>query len=166
MSDNDESPDNSFEAIRTQLKDRGFPLPARPLEMARKQGMPSIAVLMQPHPIQGVDSRGCLETLLIPAMQSAHPVQAGCVDQMLACAGVGTWHDKGAEDKAKVRCLISAVYRTDPMKGLGFCFAPSRGLIPLNDPVFNETALILQHFSAWAASDVRSWADWRRAQGI
>lgn len=166
MSDNDEAPDDSFEAIRTQLKDSGFQFPTHPLEVARKQGMPDIAVLMQPHPAQGHDSRGCLETLLIPAMQAANPTQATCVDQMLACAGVGGWKDKGARDKAKVRILISAVYEPDPMHGLFLCFAPAKGLIPLNDPAFNETALVLQHFTAWVASNVKSWADWRKAQGI
>src|SRR5579864_1546330 len=63
MSDNDESANDSFEAIRNQLKDSNFPVPTHPLEIVRKQGMPAISVLMQPYPTQGPDSRGCLESL-------------------------------------------------------------------------------------------------------
>jgi hypothetical protein len=166
MSDNDEPEDNSFESIRDQLKDKGFPVPTHPLEIARKLGKPAIAILMQPYPIQGRDSRGCLETLLIPAMQAANPTQAVCVDQMLACAGVAGWKRKDAQDKAKVRSLISVVYEKNPSHGLHLSFAPEKGLIPLNDPVFNETALVLRHFSAWVASNEKSWTDWRKAQGI
>jgi hypothetical protein len=166
MSDNDESPDDSFEAIRDQLRQTIFPLPAHPLEMTHKQGMPSLAVLMLPYPQQGPDSRGCLETLLIPAMQAANPTQANCIDQMLACAGVPAWRNKNAQDKAKVRSLIAVAYPNDPMHGLHLCFAPEKGLIPLDHPVFSETALVLEHFAAWSASNFRSWADWRQDQGI
>jgi hypothetical protein len=166
MSDNDESAADSFDVIRNQLREIDFPAPARPLEITRKQGKPALAVLMQPHPIQGQDPRGCLETLLIPAMRAANPTQADCVDQMLTCAGVAGWQKRSAQDKAKVRSLISAVYEDDPMHGLFLCFAPKKGLIPLGDPVFDETALALQHFPAWSASNVKSWADWKTAQNI
>jgi len=166
MSDHDEPEDKSFESIRNQLKEIDFPVPTHPLEVARKQGKPVIAVLMQPYPLQGKDPRGCLETLLIPAMRAAHPTQAVCVDQMLICAGVAGWKRKDAQDKANVRSLISAVYERNPSHGLHLCFAPEKGLIPMDDPVFNETALVLQHFPTWVASNEKSWADWRRAQGI
>jgi len=78
---------------------------------------------------------------------------------------VGGWKDKGARDKAKVRILISAftslIQCTD-------CFFASRlrRAHPLNDPAFNETALVLQHFTAWVASNVKSWADWRRLKAF
>jgi len=166
MSDNDESATDSFKLINDQMKECGFPVPPRPLEMAIKQGRPSLAVLMQPHPIQGADSRGCLETLLIPAMDAANPNQANCVDRMLNCAGVSAWQKKGSQHKAKVRSLISAVYEADPMHGLQYCFDPQKGLIALTDPIFNETALVLQHFAAWSASGIRPWADFRQDRGI
>jgi hypothetical protein len=167
MSDNDESAADSFNSVRDQVKGtNSFPVPAHPLEMFHKQGKPSLAVLMQPHPQQGPDSRGCLETLLIPAMQIANPVQAACVDQMLTCAGVNNWAKKSAQDKARVRSLISAAYQTDPMHGLHLCFAPTKGLIPLNQATFDETALVLEHFATWSSSDVQAWIEWRRANNI
>jgi hypothetical protein len=166
MSDNDESAADSFNSIREQLKGIGFPIPAHPFEIARKQDLPPLAVMMQPHPIQNNDSRGCLETLLIPAMQAAHPQQGACVGQMLACAGVTGWQKRSAQNKAEVRSLISAVYEDDPMHGLFLCFAPTKGLIPLGDPTFDETALVLRHFAAWSASNLKSWADWRNGQNV
>ena len=67
ISDNDASSNKSFQNVKDQLNDGGFPSPTRPLEIARKIDMPPLAVLMMPYP--GVDgsSEGCLETLTIPA---------------------------------------------------------------------------------------------------
>jgi hypothetical protein len=166
MSDNDELEDKCFELIRGQLKEIDFPVPSRPLEIARKQDRPAIAVLMQPYPSQGKEESGCLETLLIPAMESAHQKQASCIDEFLDCSGVKSWNRRDARDKAKIRCLISTVYSQDPMHGLHLCFSKEKNLIPLHSPVFDETALILAHFQEWSRSGIKSWIEWRASNGI
>lgn len=166
MSDNDELEDKCFDLIRNQLKKIDFPIPSRPLEIARKQDRPAIAVLMQPYPAQGKEENGCLETLLITAMEAAHPVQASCVDEMLSCSGVKSWKRRDARDKARVRCLVSTVYSQDPMHGLHLCFSQDKKLIPLSSPVFDETALVLANFQEWSRSGIKSWTEWRTSKGI
>lgn len=169
VSDNDESADESFREIKSQLNAIGFPSPSHPLEIAKKQGpphYPSVGVLMLPHPAPANDTRGCLETLLIQAIASAHPAQAACVDQMSVCVDIASWPKKNSQDKFRVRCLVSALWADDPMYGLNLCFSPDKNLIPLGHPVFDEVALVLQHFQAWSGSGIRSWADWRTSAGV
>lgn len=171
MVDRDELIDKCFDLIRDQLKEIDFPVPTRPLEITRKVNRPAIAVLMQPHPPQGADTTGCLESLLIPAIESLYAKQATCVDDMLNCAGVTAWTRRDARDKAKVRMLISSVYSADPMHGLQVCFCKDKSgndknLIPLGHAIFDETTLVLRHFAAWARSNEKSWDEWRKSQGI
>jgi hypothetical protein len=166
VSDIDESATDSFNYIKQQLMDVGFPAPISPLSLAQKQGFPNLAVLMIPHPIPTNDPRGALETLLIPAMESLNKTQAACVVTMLKCAGVTAWVKKSSQDKAQVRSLISAVYEDDPMHGLQYCFSPKKNLIDLGHNCFNEVALVLQHFPAWSISTQKEWADWRKGAGV
>jgi len=160
VSDNDESAQEAFDTIREQLQEIDFPLPSKPLEMAKKRDYPSLAVMMLPYPTPNPDSRGALETMLIPAMKDSHPTQAACLETMLACAGVSNWSKKSSQDKAFVRCLISSVWENDPMHGLAFCFAPQKNLIPVSHTCFDEVAQILKSFVAWSDSAEKSWSSW------
>jgi len=166
VSDIDESAEESFDNIKQQLRDSDFPMPNSPLQIARKQGLPNLAILMIPHPLPTNDPRGALETLLIPAMESVNHMQAECVLTMLGCAGVTAWGRKSSQDKARVRCLISAVYEADPMHGLQYCFSPRKNLVDLGHNCFNEVALVLRHFPAWSGSAHREWAHWRAANNV
>jgi hypothetical protein len=161
MGDNDESAGKSYQAIKKQLNVVDFPSPTNPLEMTRKQGMPAIAVLMLPFPHINGDPSGCLETMLIPAMETANAAQAACVDKLLACVDVASWPKKGSRDKAKVRCLISSVWQDDPMHGLPYCFSPAKNLIPLNHPIFDSVAEVLRGFPDWFNSGTKLWDDWK-----
>ena len=49
---------------------------------------------------------------------------------------------------------------------LNLCFDPKKGLIPLGHTVFDEVALVLQHFQAWSTSNTKSWIEWRKAAGV
>jgi hypothetical protein len=166
VSDNDESANKSFAFIKTQLNDSGFPSPTRPLEIAKKLNLPALGVLMLPYPDVDGSSNGCLETLLIPAMEAAHAIEAACVNQLMLCASVATWPKKSSRDKLKVRCLISTFWKDDPMHGLNYCFSPLKGIIPLDHSIFDGVAEVLRHFEAWANSDIKAWADWKAAQKI
>jgi hypothetical protein len=163
MGDNDASAGKSYAKIKEQLNNIDFPSPTRPLEMTRKKNYPAIAVLMIPYPAINGSDDGCLETMLIPAMESANRSQSDCVDTLIQCAGVAGWKNKGARDKMKVRCLISSVWEDDPMHGLQYCFSQRKNLIPTDHAIFNGVAEILANFQAWAESGIVKWDDWRRA---
>ena len=164
--DIDESLADSFKYIREQLMAVGFPTPTSQLQIANKQGFPSLAVLMIPHPIPASDARGALETLLGTAMDSLNPNKSACVKTMLDCAGVNTWGKKSSRDKAFVRSLIASVNENDPMIGLPYCFGRKATLVPLGHACFDEVALVLRHFAAWSASTHREWSNWRVANSI
>jgi hypothetical protein len=166
VSDIDESATSSFNNIKQQLMDAGFPVPSSPLSMAQKKDHPSLAILMIPYPTPTTDPRGALETLLIPAMDSLNKLQAGCVLTMLQCAGVTAWGKKSSQDKAHVRSLIAVANEDDPMKGLQYCFSPKHNLVDLSHTCFDEVALVLRHLQAWSGSTEKEWIDWRKANNI
>jgi hypothetical protein len=166
VSDIDESATDSFRNIKQQLMDEGFPVPNSPLSMAQKQDFPNLAVLMIPHPVPASDPRGSLETLITPAIETLFAPQASCVSTMLNCANVTSWGKKSSQDKARVRCLTSAVCEDNPMIGLQLCFDPKKKLIDLGHNCLNEVALVLQHFPTWSRSAQKEWTDWRKSAGV
>jgi hypothetical protein len=160
VADNDDSPTQAYAAIKAQLNDIDFPSPTHPLEIARKKEMPPLAVLMLPYPQVGGDDRGCLETMIIPSVESAHKKHADCVDLLMECAGVSAWESKGNRDKAKLRCILSSVYEKDPNYGLRYCLRPKVKLIPLDHAIFDGVAHLIQNFPRWFESTHQNWADW------
>lgn len=162
ITDNDEE-EKSFKKIKHQLNEIDFPSPPRPLEVAKKQGKPSVAIVMMPYPEIDGSPEGCLETLLIPAMESANPQEATCVDTLMNCVNAAAWPNRNSRDKLKVRCLISAVWKDDPMHGLPFCFSQWKNLIPLNHTIFDPLVELLSNYPAWADSDTSKWTGWRQA---
>jgi hypothetical protein len=147
ISDNDASSNKSFKKIKDQLNAGGFSSPPRPLEIARKTDMPPLAVLMLPYPSVNGSSEGCLETLTIPALETADAESFGHVRDLLTACEVASWPKKGSRDKLTVRCNISVRWPDDPM--LGFQFAFGKGLIPLDHEIFNEIVNILSNLRPW-----------------
>jgi hypothetical protein len=157
ISDNDASSNKSFKQIKEQLNDGGFPSPTRALDIARKKGMPPLAVLMMPYPAINGSTDGCLETLTIPALESADKTSFDHVSTLLANCNVATWPKKGSRDKIVVRCNISVRWPDDPMLGLQLAFG--KGLIPLDHIVFNDVAYILASLELWFSSG-KPWGEW------
>jgi hypothetical protein len=157
ISDNDASSGKSFQRVKGQLNDGGFPSPPRPLEIARKGNMPPLAVLMLPYPSVNGSDEGCLETLTIPALESADQVSFGHVNTLLANCNVGDWPKKGSRDKVLVRCNISVRWPDDPMIGLQIAFG--KGLVPWNHAIFNDVAYLLSSLEQWFSSGM-TWANW------
>ena len=83
--------------------------------------------------------------------------EAACVDGLMTCINAGSWNKKGSREKLKVRCLISSVWRDDPMHGLPFCFSPAKNLIPLDHAIFDGVADVLLTFRHSAASQQKTW---------
>lgn len=157
ISDNDASSKKSFQDVKGQLNDGGFPSPPRPLEIARKKGMPPLAVLMMPYPSIDGSSEGCLETLTIPALESADKTSFDHIRTLLTNCNVAAWPKKGSRDKVAVRCNISVRWPDDPMLGLQLAFG--KGLIPLDHQIFNDVAYILTSLQLWFASG-EPWSEW------
>jgi hypothetical protein len=162
--DNDEAAGKSFRTIKTQLNDAGLASPAHPLQIARKNGSPPVAVVMMPFP--GVDgsTEGCLETLLIPAIARAHQEQKACVDTMFRCVGADQWRTKSSRDKLIVRCVLSASCEDNPMCGHQQWYRATNTLVPLGDQIFNGIAELLTNAPAWFASGIDKWEDWKAGQ--
>lgn len=158
ISDNDASSNKSFKKVKDQLNDGQFPSPPRALEIARKAGMPPLAVLMMPYPEVGGVADGCLETLLMPAMESANKAHFDHVTTALTNCGVHAWPKKGSRDKAVIRCNITVNWSDDPMLGLQLAFG--KGLIPFNHNVFDGVAELLTNLEPWFMSDL-PWEEWK-----
>jgi hypothetical protein len=162
--DNDEHAGKSFGTIKEQLNDAGLASPTHPQQIARKKGSPPVAVVMMPFPDVEGNTEGCLETLLIPAIARAHPMQKACVDTMFACVGATGWATKSSRDKLLVRCVLSASCEDNPMCGHPQWYKASINLVPLGDPVFDGLADLLQNAPAWFASGIDKWQDWKAVQ--
>ena len=148
ISDNDEAPDKSFDAVRSQLKKAKVPHPDNPMEIARQTSLGfCVMVMMVPFSTAG-RSKGCLETILLEAAVDRYPALAKCVQEYSACAGATGWAKCGSIDKLRLRCLLSAAVPEDPNLGLQYALNPDRGLIPLGAACFDEIANELRQFIA------------------
>ncbi|MGA9569231.1 MAG: DUF3226 domain-containing protein [Candidatus Acidiferrales bacterium] len=142
VSDNDESPNASFNKIRNYLKDAKVPYPETELSVARRDGL-AFVVMMLPH-VDGNSVRGCLETLLLQCIEANQPALKTCVDEFQTCmAGART---KNQTDKLRLRCFVAAMYAEDPNLALSFVLSPSKGLVDLHHSCFNEIATFLTNF--------------------
>jgi hypothetical protein len=142
VSDNDDSPDKSFEAVRSQLKKAKVPSPNNPLEIARWTTLPfSVTIMMIPF-----NGKGCLETLLLKAAVYHLPTVAACAREYSSCVGAVNWVSSGSIAKMQLRCMISAAWPDDPNLGLQYALKPERSLIPLGAACFDEIATELSRF--------------------
>jgi hypothetical protein len=149
VADCDDSPDDSFTAIRKALKKAGLPFPERHLELGQGQGHTNLvtSIMMLPFAATG-PTRGCLETLLFIAASEQHPEIAACVDPTCQCVNTAAWTKPTAIDKFKLRVLIGAAHRDDPNFGLQYALDPGHNLIPLGHPAFTPAADAISAFRA------------------
>jgi hypothetical protein len=161
--DNDEQAGKSFAVIKQGLNAADLASPPRPLQIARKQNSPPVAVVMMPFPHVDGDTVGCLETLLIPAIGRAHPAEIACARAMFTCVGADRWRTKSSRDKLMVRSTLSASCEGNPMCGHPEWYRANPPLIPLGDPIFNGVVELLTHARAWFDSGTAKWEDWKAA---
>ena len=145
VADNDETPDESFNRIRGYLKKAQLPFPQEPLKIKRNHpdGL-GTAVMMLPFNNETGSMRGCLESLLILAINDHRPEVKNCVDSYYQCV-LGNW-TKFKEDKFRVRCSIAAMWPEDPNFGLQFALDPVKNMIPLAHSCFDEVVEFLKKF--------------------
>lgn len=168
VADNDETPDASFANVRGQIGRAHLPQPNNSLQKAnRKDGklfQYAVAVLMLPYPRIGADSHGCLETLLLPAVERNLPDHRNCIEAYCECIfACGRQWTRTAKDKMHLRCLLSGLSNGDPNIALKHALRPATALIPLNDQVFDPIATLLSRFGEWLASEHQGWEDFLHA---
>ena len=145
VADNDDTPDESFKRIRGYLKKADLPFPQEPLKIKRNHpdGL-GTAVMMLPFKSATGSVKGCLESLLILAINDHKPEVKKCVDSYYDCVS-GNW-TKFKEDKFRVRCSIAAMWPEDPNFGLQFALDPAKNMIPLSHSSFDEVVDFLKKF--------------------
>jgi hypothetical protein len=107
--------------------------------------------MMIPYSSASGPTRGCLETLLLKAIEECKPDVKACVDGYIACLAPN-W-TKNQEDKFRVRCSIAAMWPQDPNFGLQWALDPAKDMIPLGHPAFHEIVQFLRDFHALCSDD-------------
>jgi hypothetical protein len=146
--DNDDTPDDSFKNVRKQLKGAGLPLPNNPFELAEKVGGLSVVVVMIPFADDYSSRKGSLETLLMPSATEKMVDVVQCVDELCRCIDMNSWNST-AQDKLRLRCMISSSFEEDPNISLARALKPEHDLIPLGHQCFNKIVEFLQGFEGW-----------------
>jgi Protein of unknown function (DUF3226) len=143
--DNDDTPAESFREVAKQLKKAKLPVPQEPLRVKRnKPEEVGVTVMMIPFTAASGPTRGCLESLLLPAIEEHRPDVKACVDTYFGCLAAN--FTKNQQDKFRVRCSIAAMWPVDPNFGLQYALDPAKNMIPLANPVFDEVADFLREF--------------------
>jgi hypothetical protein len=157
VGDNDPNEGKTFRSIRDQLQNAGIASPAKPLTIARRQDSPAVAVIMMP--FDGTDTLkvGALESLLLPAIEHAHPKETQCYDAMFHCVGADQWPSPSSRDKLKVRCILSSCSPSNPMCGVETWFSPNNPLIPLDWMGFDGITKLLTRLDEWFKSGIDEW---------
>jgi hypothetical protein len=146
VADSDDDPDERFDSVRKQIKKaKNFPHPDNPLTLAKRSGCCSTAIMMIPFGAYG-PTRGCLETILYPAACTALRHLVACVDDFCRCTGADRWGSRTSVDKLKLRALLSVAWSDDPNLNLPNLVSLAKGLIPLENNVFDPIADYLNRF--------------------
>jgi hypothetical protein len=128
VADNDVDPVASFRQILKQIKAaREFAIPERPREVATKEKLRSVSVLMLPWD----DVPGDLETVCFDLASRARPKIARCVGRYVKCVKAEPWSPSQLS-KLRLRCLIAASCPKDPNTGLPHAWKTDQGRRPRN----------------------------------
>jgi len=144
VSDNDDSPEDSFKEITKSLKKEDhFGVPTAPKQLAKKQGAPHIVILMIP-----IGAHGNLETLCVRAALSKWPLTTA-LDAYVQASPAHTW-GLSKQSKMKMQAIIAATCEQDPDTNLANLFQKREEFhVPVNDVVFNEIAQFLREFETF-----------------
>jgi hypothetical protein len=147
VGDNDLDPPAAFFNIQEQIRAVGtYPVPNHPGEAVKNQGYPAVVVMMVPWQ----ERVGCLETLLIEAVDDVRHDLKLCVDTYAACAHADAWNEV-EQSKMKLQSLISAICRSDPNTPVSFAWSRNEDIIPLDRPCFDQIANFLGGFDGLVA---------------
>lgn len=142
ISDSDDSPNTSFQQVRTLIHEAEFHAPNHPSVFVA--GPPAICVRMVPNE----NDVGQLETLCLSAVQTSWPDQYQCAEAYAQCTGVENW-SRNKKEKAKFRALIAHICKKDPNTSLSYLWRGGREeVVPLAHAAFDDLATFLAGFDA------------------
>lgn len=147
--DNDDSMDANFGDVRKALKSAKLPVPNEPLKRLEHTNRDlGVAVMMVPFDEKFQRRRGCLETLLLEALQTSQPVFSGCVPAFEICVGANIWANGSHRDKFRLRAILAALFSHDPNFSLQYAVEPKHRAIPLDHPCFSPIVAFIQQMQA------------------
>jgi hypothetical protein len=144
--DSTNAPNDSFTLARDQIATAGeFGVPPVLGAAALSANRPPIAIITVP-----TGSAGSLETLCVAALRARFPDHANCMDAFLECCPTDytTWNAEGL-DKARLRCMIAATYRSDPSRSTRLIFAHRNSddpAVDINHNLFDSIANEIRSF--------------------
>ena len=151
VADNDNNPNQLFSEVQNQIRisnrnGTGYPIPNKPMEVAKVDGQPVIMIMMIPW----VDIPGCLETLLLPVLQREKKEIKICVDNFLTCTETAKWEIQ-KRDKTAIQCFIAGSNSDDPNKSLRYLLESENNPIPMNASEFDDIVNTLTNFETIVA---------------
>jgi hypothetical protein len=139
VGDNDDAIDASWTKIRKYIKNAKLPTPNEPLKMAKHStGDLEVYGMMIPFDDQQNRYKGCLETLLLKAVQDNKPELAKCIKPFSDCLKMEETVTNGSHlDKFRLRAILAAAFPDDPNFALQWALSPKHGVMPLNHAAFD-----------------------------
>lgn len=158
VADNDADAGKCIEKVQKALRGVKLPAPDNPLEWVKRDDSPKVTIIQMP--FDGTPGKlGCLETLVLQAMESTYKLQADCARQLFQCTGADKWKTRSSRDKFLLRSILTSLWEENPNSGLKECI--EHNLIPFNHPVFDPLAEVLSTLHTWFDSGIRNWHDWK-----
>jgi hypothetical protein len=141
VADNDSDPATAFKDIQKQIASAGLKPPdAVQNTTVATEDFPALSVLMIPSAAE----KGCLENLLLTAGAEKYKDQLKCVDDFVGCVQAANWEVSDLA-KLKMRCLLSAIYETNPCISLTVALQKNGAdLFPLDNAIFQPIADFLK----------------------
>lgn len=138
----------TFSRICRKIKEDGpfgqqFVRPTGPSIIAKQRsGHPPLAVMLIPH-----GATGALETICVQSIVDRKPWLKTCVESYLQCGNINAmnWPPE-ARAKAQMQCIIAALNKDDPNKGLGYMFSVQPPLIHFRSKRFTPIVRQIKKF--------------------
>ncbi len=94
-----------------------------------------------------IEKLGALETICAASIAKTRPWLESCVDAYLSCGKIETqnWSSE-KRDKARLQCMVAALYEDDPNKGLRNLLSVQPPMIPLASAVFTPIVNQIKQF--------------------
>ncbi len=142
VTDCDEVPQSSFEAIQTQIENAGFGVPSKPLEIIKTPKKPAIAVVMIPFD----NICGNLESYIVRAMSDKWIDVKTSADRHINDTPASVWEDC-KKAKSIMQCMIAVLNKEDPNKSLAYIWSENEDFQEmLKADFFNELSNYLRDF--------------------
>ncbi|MBF0098403.1 MAG: hypothetical protein HQM04_15235 [Magnetococcales bacterium] len=119
-----------------------YPIPAQPDQFAQGQDIPSIAISLLP----GKEAQGAMESLCWQAGVAGRGELQACIEAFGNCVGFTVWPPQ-KQDKLRLRCLITALNKTNPDLPTTRLWDEENiklALVPLNSPIFSPLVELLK----------------------